>query len=60
MQNDDTAIPHSLQFQFPGAPTATLCTGPCRDQQTFQAPPAGAYQFVCSVHPEMTGRFVVS
>jgi len=66
--NSDSGLPHSFSVYTdssasqPAAPgsTGTICTGPCSNDVSFQAPAPGSYFFRCDVHPaQMTGQFVV-
>lgn len=58
MQNDDGTIDHNLTFSVPGLAHGDTCTGPCTRTQTFTAPAAGAYFFLCTIH-DMSGTFTV-
>jgi len=58
LQNDDTGVEHNLTFSLPGLPHGETCAGPCTRTQTFQAPAAGSYFFLCTIH-DMSGAFVV-
>ena len=53
--NDDGA-PHGLAFTDGRAPAELILPG-ARHARSFDAP--GVYDYVCSVHPYMTGRVVV-
>jgi plastocyanin len=60
--NKDAGIPHNIAIKdsmnmekFKG----DLLTGPGQAQYTVDALPAGEYTFVCSVHPNMTGKLKV-
>jgi plastocyanin len=59
LQNSDAGVTHNLTFSFPGAPAKQDCTGPCTTQQTFPAPVAGSYYFLCTLH-DMFGTFTVT
>lgn len=63
-ENKDNGVPHNVAIHkdsptgqeiFKGA----IFNGP--DKQTYDVPalPAGAYAFICSVHPNMTGTLTV-
>jgi len=54
--NDDGA-PHGLAFKDGAAGTDLLLPG-AQFARAFAQP--GTYDYVCSVHPYMTGRVVVS
>ena len=58
LQNDDAGIEHNLTFSVPGLPHGDTCLGPCTRTQTFTAPGAGSYFFLCTIH-DMSGTFVV-
>ena len=58
MQNDDAGIEHNLTFSVPGLAHGETCNGPCSRTQTFTAPAAGSYFFLCTIH-DMSGTFTV-
>jgi plastocyanin len=58
LQNDDTGVEHNLTFSIPGLAHGDTCAGPCTRTQTFKAPAAGSYFFLCTIH-DMSGTFVV-
>jgi plastocyanin len=58
MQNNDTGVEHNLTFSVPGLAHGETCTGPCSRTQTFTAPAAGSYFFLCTIH-DMSGTFIV-
>jgi plastocyanin len=56
--NDDPSIPHNVEIK--DAAGASVFKGEVFngvETRTYDVPPlaAGAYQFICSVHPNMTG-----
>lgn len=60
--NNDPSIPHNVAIKDPAG--AEVFNGEIFngvETRTYDVPPlaAGAYQFVCSVHPNMTGTFTV-
>lgn len=55
-----SAVPHNLTFQDPiDAATATVVDPGAGDTITFEAPPPGDYQFVCTLHPGMDGTLTI-
>ena len=58
LQNDDTGVEHNLTFSVPGLGHGDTCAGPCSRTQTFTAPAAGSYFFLCTIH-DMSGAFIV-
>ena len=63
--NQDASIPHNVAIHE-GSPTGpAVFTGdvfPGPEKRTYDVPPlaAGAYAFVCTVHPNMTGTLTVN
>ena len=63
--NQDPSIPHNVAIHE-GSPTGPevfkgeIFPGPAK--KTYDVPPlkAGAYGFICSVHPNMTGTLTVN
>jgi plastocyanin len=53
-------VPHNLQFRDPGLPGIGVVSGAGTKstQLTFSGP--GTYAFVCTIHPGMDGKVVVS
>jgi plastocyanin len=60
-ENADDGVPHGLVINEAGTELAAteIITGPART--TLEVPPltAGRYEFVCPVHPNMTGTITV-
>jgi hypothetical protein len=62
VQNDDDGVPHNLEIKDGGT---SLFTGEIFngvDKRTYDVPaiPAGSYQFLCTVHPNMNGTLTAS
>lgn len=62
--NQDSGVPHNVAFFTNSSKTTAIYktpleTGPKVETFTFTAPGPGTYFFVCEVHPDMTGSFVV-
>jgi plastocyanin len=60
--NNDPSIPHNVEIRDAGG--ATVFNGDIFngvETRTYEVPPlaSGAYQFVCSVHPNMVGTLTV-
>ena len=56
--NQDPGIPHNIEIKDAGGATAfkgEIITGPAKVSYKVPALAAGAYPFICSVHPNMTG-----
>ena len=58
LQNDDPGVEHNLTFGVPGLAHGPTCSGPCTRTQTFTAPAAGSYFFLCTLH-DMFGDLIV-
>jgi cytochrome c oxidase subunit 2 len=61
-KNDDNAVPHNVEIKDASGGVAfkgEIITGPA--EASYAVPPlkAGAYTFVCTVHPNMTGTLTV-
>lgn len=56
-----STLPHNLTFGPPiDAGTATILKTGAADAFSFTAPEPGQYEFVCTLHPWMTGTLVVT
>ena len=56
--NDESGVPHNVEVKDSGGASLVrgdIVTGPAEADYTVPALAAGDYQFVCSVHPNMTG-----
>lgn len=62
-RNGDAGIPHNVEIKDPagGPPLFNGAVFPGVAEQTYDVPPlaAGTYQFICTVHPNMTGTLKV-
>jgi plastocyanin len=59
-ENRSTTVPHNLTFGDPiNAATATIVQPGASETVTFTAPDAGEYEFVCTLHPGMSGTLIV-
>ena len=61
-KNDDASVPHNVEIKDASGGVAfkgELITGPA--ETSYAVPPlaAGAYTFICTVHPNMTGTLTV-
>jgi plastocyanin len=57
---NQSTIPHNLTFQGDiTAATATVVPAGASETITFTAPAPGQYQFVCTLHPGMSGTLIV-
>ena len=55
-----SAEPHNLVVLEPvGVATRSIVAAGQADAIAFEAPPAGSYRFVCSIHPGMEGTLEV-
>jgi plastocyanin len=55
------SVPHNLTFQAPiNVATSTVVAPGTSETAQFQAPAAGEYAFVCTLHPGMDGKLIVS
>ncbi len=59
-RNEDVSVAHDISFSIAGLGHGHTCAGPCTDSYSFVAPPPGTYDFFCTVHIEMAGKFVVT
>ncbi|HEX6787417.1 MAG TPA: cupredoxin domain-containing protein [Acidimicrobiales bacterium] len=60
--NKDAGIQHNIEIKDPGGTTVfkgAIFPGEAVQSYDVSALPAGAYTFVCSVHPNMTGTLAV-
>jgi plastocyanin len=57
VDNRDVGVNHNLHVTgAPGAPATALEAGPVEQRLPIPGDlPAGAYDYVCDVHPDMTG-----
>ena len=56
--NNESGVPHNVEVKDSGGASLArgdIITGPAEADYTVPALAAGDYQFVCSVHPNMTG-----
>jgi plastocyanin len=60
MRNEDPGVMHDIGVNVVGGGRTETCPGPCTDSFVFAAPEPGAYQFFCSLHPEMVGELRVT
>jgi len=61
-KNDDQGVPHNVDIKDAGGASVfkgDIITGPA--ETSYAVPPlgAGSYQFICTVHPNMTGTLTV-
>ena len=61
LQNDDAGIPHNILVRGGGTDIAKseIVTGVARTELSFGPLPPGDYQFLCEVHPNMTGTLAI-
>lgn len=61
-QNDDNGVPHDVAIRDGGTSLFTGETFNGVDVRTYAVPaiPAGSYQFLCTVHPNMNGTLTAS
>ena len=60
--NNDASIPHNVEIKDAGGASlfqGEIFNGPDTRQYAVPALDAGAYTFVCTVHPNMTGTLQV-
>ncbi len=60
--NQDSGIPHNIQIKDASGASVfkgDIVTGPTKTTYQVPALKAGTYQFVCDVHPTMTGTLTV-
>lgn len=56
--NSENGVPHNVEIKDPGGTSlmrGDVITGPAETDYAVNGLAAGEYQFVCSVHPNMTG-----
>jgi plastocyanin len=53
-------VPHDLQFQKPGLPGISVVSGSGTKSAVITFSEPGTYAFVCTIHPGMAGKVVVS
>jgi plastocyanin len=55
------SVPHNLTFQGPiNVATSTVVAPGTSETLEFKAPAPGEYTFVCTLHPGMSGKLIVS
>ena len=60
--NEDVGMPHNVEIKDAGGTQVflgKLITGPAKEPYAVPPLKAGAYTFVCTVHPNMTGTLTV-
>jgi plastocyanin len=62
LQNQDAGIPHNVLVRGGGTDIgkSEIVTGVARTELSFGPLPAGEYQFLCEVHPNMTGTITIA
>jgi plastocyanin len=60
--NKDASVPHDIAIKDASGTQVfkgDVVTGPAETDYNVPALPAGTYQFVCTIHPNMTGTLTV-
>ncbi len=57
---NEGGTPHNLQFDDPGRPKIGLVGGNQTKRATYRFDRPGTYGFVCTIHPGMAGKVIVS
>lgn len=55
IDNSDDGVNHNLHVKIDGDPRTALEAGPVEQTLRFTASTPGTYEFVCDIHPAMTG-----
>jgi plastocyanin len=60
VDNQDTGVQHDFHLKgVPGDPQTDLAAGPTEQHLALKAIHAGTYEYVCDIHPNMTGHLQV-
>ena len=62
LQNEDASVPHDILVRRGGQDIAKteIITGVARAEVSFGPLAAGEYEFLCQVHPNMTGTITIA
>ena len=62
LQNDDAGVPHNILVRGGGTDIGktAIVTGIDRAEVSFGPLPPGEYEFLCEIHPNMTGTITVA
>jgi plastocyanin len=62
LENDDAGVPHNVVVRGDGEDIAKseIVTGVARVELSFGPLAAGRYEYVCEVHPNMTGTLTIT
>jgi plastocyanin len=62
LDNRDASVPHNLKVTQGGREIAksSIVSGPAQAEVRFGPLEPGSYQFVCDVHPNMTGTLTIT